>query len=48
MDTSNNTNEVIDNNIGIIDTYVEPVRGMGILINRVTILKTGSISAGNF
>ena len=48
MDTSNNTNEVIDNNIGIIDTYVEPVRGMGILVNRVTILKTGSISAGNF
>jgi len=48
MDTSNNTNEVIDNNIGILDTYVEPVRGMGILVNRVTILKTGSIQAGNF
>jgi hypothetical protein len=48
MDSSNNTAEVIDNNIGIIDTYVEPVRGMGILVNRVTILKTGSIAAGNF
>ena len=48
MDSSNNTNEVIDNNIGILDTYVEPVRGMGILVNRVTILKTGSIQAGNF
>ena len=48
MDTTNNTAEVIDNNIGILDTYVEPVRGMGILVNRVTILKTGSISSGNF
>jgi hypothetical protein len=48
MDSTNNTSEVIDNNIGIIDTYVEPVRGMGILVNRVTILATGSIQAGNF
>jgi len=48
MDSSNNTTEVIDNNIGIIDTYVEPVRGMGILVNRVTILATGAIQAGNF
>jgi hypothetical protein len=48
MDASNNTAEVIDNNIGIIDTFVEPVRGMGILVNRVTILSTGSIQAGNF
>lgn len=48
MDSTNNTPEVIDNNIGIIDTYVEPVRGMGILVNRVTILSTGSIQAGNF
>ena len=48
MDSTNNTTEVIDNNIGIIDTYVEPVRGMGILVNRVTILATGSIQAGNF
>ena len=48
MDSTNNTPEVIDNNIGIIDTYVEPVRGMGILVNRVTILSTGAIQAGNF
>ena len=48
MDSTNNTAEVIDNNIGIIDTYVEPVRGMGILVNRVTILSTGAIQAGNF
>lgn len=48
MDTSNNTPEVIDNNIGIIDVYIEPVRGLEILAQRLTILKTGSIAAGNF
>ena len=48
MDSSNNTTEVIDNNIGILDTYIEPVRGMGILVHRTTILKTGAIATGNF
>ena len=48
MDSSNNTAEVIDNNIGILDTYIEPVRGMGILVHRTTILKTGAIATGNF
>jgi hypothetical protein len=48
MDTTNNTPEVIDSNIGILDTYIEPVRGMGILVNRLTILKTGTIASGNY
>ena len=48
MDTTNNTTEVIDSNIGILDTYLEPVRGMGILVHRTTILKTGAIATGNF
>jgi len=48
MDTSNNTSEIIDNNMGILDTYIEPVRGNGILVHRTTILKTGAISIGNF
>jgi hypothetical protein len=48
MDTTNNTPEIIDNNIGILDTYLEPVRGMGILVHRTTILKTGTIATGNF
>jgi hypothetical protein len=48
MDSSNNTPEIIDSNIGILDTYIEPVRGMGILIHRTTILKTGAIATGNF
>lgn len=47
MDQSNNTNEVIDNNIGIIDTYVEPVKGLEIVVHRTTILNTGEIQSGN-
>ena len=48
MDTTNNTSEVIDRNIGVIDIYVEIVRGLEILAQRLTVLKTGSIESGNF
>ena len=47
MDQTNNTNEVIDNNMGIIDTYVEPVKGLEIVVHRTTILNTGEIQSGN-
>ena len=48
MDTSNNTAEVIDHNMGVIDIYVEIVRGLEIIAQRLTILKTGAIEAGGF
>jgi len=48
MDEENNTNEIIDNQIGVLDTYVEPIKGMGIIVNNITILRTGAISAGGF
>jgi hypothetical protein len=48
MNTVNNTNEVIDNDMGIIDIALEPVRGLGKLVQRVTILKTGAIASGEF
>jgi hypothetical protein len=48
MDESNNTNEIIDQNIGIIDVGVEPARGLQKVINRITVLKTGSIASGGF
>lgn len=48
MDTSNNTQEVIDNNMGVIDIYIEPVRGLEILTQRLTVMKTGGISSGSF
>ena len=46
MDTSNNTQEVIDNNMGVIDIYIEPVRGLEILTQRLTVMKTGGIASG--
>jgi len=48
MDQTNNTDEVIDNNFGIVDTYVEPVKGLEIVVHRTTILNTGEIATGNF
>jgi hypothetical protein len=48
IDEENNTAEIIDNQIGVIDTYVEPIKGMGIIVNNITILRTGAISAGGF
>ncbi len=48
MDESNNTADKIDAQIGIIDTYVEPVKAMGVIVNNITILKTGTIAAGGF
>ena len=48
MDTTNNTSEVIDRNMGVIDIYVEVVRGLEILAQRLTVLKTGTIESGNF
>ena len=48
MDTTNNTAEVIDHNMGVIDIYVEIVRGLEIIAQRLTILKTGAIAAGGF
>lgn len=48
MDESNNTNEVIDNNMGILDIAIEPARGIHKFVSRVTVLKTGGVSAGGF
>jgi len=48
MDETNNTPDVIDAGIGVIDTYVEPIKGMGIIVNNITILRTGTIQSGGF
>jgi hypothetical protein len=47
-DDENNNSEIIDNQIGVLDTYVEPIKGMGIIVNNITILRTGAIQAGGF
>ena len=48
MDDENNTVDIIDSQIGVLDTYVEPIKGMGIIVNNVTILRTGAIAGGGF
>jgi hypothetical protein len=48
MDDTNNTAAIIDQNFGILDIGIEPARGLQKFINRITILKTGTISSGGF
>lgn len=45
MDESNNTDEIIDNEMSIIDTHIEPGRGMGKMVQRLTLYRTGKMTA---
>lgn len=44
-DSSNNTDEVIDNGMFIIDINIEPARGAGIMVQRLTLYRKGGISS---
>jgi hypothetical protein len=44
-DETNNTPEVIDNEMIILDTSIEPARGAGKMVQRLTIHRTGGLSA---
>ena len=46
IDRSNNTDEVIDNELGVLNTYIEVAKGMRVIVNPMTILKTGGIASG--
>jgi hypothetical protein len=48
MDSSNNTQAIIDMNMGVIDIILEPARGLQKFINRITVTKIGGIAAGGF
>lgn len=48
MDDTNNTPEIIDQNMAILDIGIEPARGISKFINRITVFKTGGIAAGGF
>jgi hypothetical protein len=48
MDESNNTPYIIYLGMGVLDTYVEIIKGMGVIVNNVTILKKGDIASGGF
>ena len=47
-DSENNTTTLIDNQIGVLDTYVEPIKGLAVIVNNITVLKTGAIQSGGF
>ena len=44
-DESNNTPEIIDNEMIILDTAIEPARGAGKMVQTLTIHKTGGITS---
>lgn len=45
MDESNNTPDVIDNEMAILSTHIEPGRGCGKMIQELTIYRTGELSS---
>lgn len=47
-DEENNPRELIENEIGLLSTYVEPVMGLKILVNKITILRNGTIESAGF
>lgn len=45
MDESNNTPDIIDNEMAVLSTHIEPGRGMGKMIHELTIHRTGGLSS---
>ena len=45
MDESNNTPEIIDNEMAILSTHIEPGRGMGKMVHELHIYRTGEMTA---
>lgn len=45
MDDTNNTPEIIDNEMAILSTHIEPGFGCGKMVQELTIYKTGGLSA---
>ena len=48
MNKTNNTNELIDANTGVIDVHLELSKGLEVINDRITIEKTGTISTLSF
>lgn len=44
-DSSNNTSEIIDNEMIVLDTEIEPARGAGKMVHQLTIHKTGGMTS---
>lgn len=45
MDESNNTPEIIDNEMAVLSTHIEPGRGIGKLVHELTLYRTGQMSS---
>ena len=45
MDESNNTSDIIDNEMAVLSTHIEPGRGMGKLVHELTLYRTGQMRA---
>ena len=45
MDASNNTPEIIDNEMAVLSTHIEPGRGMGKMVHELTLYRTGMMRA---
>lgn len=45
MDESNNTPEIIDNEMAVISTHIEPGMGCGKMVQELTLYRTGQMSA---
>jgi hypothetical protein len=48
MNESNNTNNIIDNQLGVLSTFVELSSALERIVHQTTILRTGDIQLGNF
>lgn len=44
IDESNNTPTLIDNQFGLLETYIEPIKSMGIIVNVINVMATGGIA----
>lgn len=47
-DEENNTPDIIDNQVGVIDVYIEPVKAMSVIVLNTTIMRTGGVSSAGF
>ena len=45
MDESNNTPDIIDNEMAILSTHIEPGMGCGKMVQELTLYRTGQMKA---
>jgi hypothetical protein len=45
MDDSNNGPEIIDNEMAVLSTHIEPGMGCGKMVHELTIYRTGQMAA---